>query len=131
MDWTSFLTDSRSINALYSRPPSLHKIRVPEVRLHQDGPTVSIQFDVEEMPEIIPKKWLAAKANRVQITLLLIDIVELTISDWRRDNLGAIVVTGDEGSVNVRFVQIDGIATMAFSVKHLSIQSISAYCSEA
>jgi len=122
-DWTQYLGNSLPIKSVYSTVPSLTNVRLQEIRLHQDGPRVSLRIDLNSFPENPPRKWIAAKFNRVQLTLLLIDISELYLRGWNLNNIGdlnfvasdaRIAVAFDGESVkfecNARFVEVEKLS---------------------
>ena len=102
-DWTQYLGNPLPIKSVYSTVPSLENVRLQEIRLHQDGPRVSLRIDLNSFPENPPRKWIIAKFNRVQLTLILIDISELYLRGWSLNNIGDLNLVASDAGIAVVF----------------------------
>ncbi|TQC41911.1 hypothetical protein EEB14_51975 [Rhodococcus sp. WS4] len=86
MTWVDFLHDSQAIRSIYGADlPSLSDIDLHEVRLERRGASVFLRFDLDEYPASPPKKWIAQRANTVQLELQFSDVGDLTLSGWGTD----------------------------------------------
>ena len=103
MDWIHCLGNAKPIESVYSVPPSLSNVRLHEIRFHQDGPRISLRFDLNEFPDQPPKKWVGGQFNRAQLTLVLIDIIDANISGWKLNNVGSIDLSKNEEEVRLTF----------------------------
>jgi hypothetical protein len=78
--WTDLLVEAAAIRAIFGEaPPSLHGVELHEVVVGWDGPSVSLRFDIAELPASPPPKW--TKFNTVQMTLLAFAVEGITMSD--------------------------------------------------
>ncbi|WP_434385794.1 Imm50 family immunity protein [Melittangium boletus] len=90
MDWIDVLDRPVFLRTLFPVAPPLRKVRIFELRLHQDGPRVMLRFDLNDFPAEPPEKWVAAKANTAQVTLGCTGVRDLEIQGWTVDNLADI-----------------------------------------
>lgn len=126
MLWTECLLNAKPIESMYSIPPPLDRIRLLEVRLHQDGPRVSLRVDLNVFPDNPPRKWSMSKYNRAQLTLVLIAVDEVRIKGWNIDNIGDLKLIREGGGVKMTFV---GDSTeIECRTQFVDIDSLSAYC---
>lgn len=125
MTWTNYLGNKLPVESIYSKIPLLNQLRLHEVRLHQDGPRVSLRFDLNEFPDKPPKKWVAGKFNRAQLTLVLIDIGSFRMSGWGLNNIGKLSLKDCDAGVCLQFsgqfMQIDCTG------RFLEVEKISGY----
>ena len=83
MSWVDLILDSRSIRAIFcDMDPSLDSVDLLEVRLDRQGGSLFLNLDLADYPAVPPKKWLAQKANTVQIELELSSILTVSIAGW-------------------------------------------------
>ncbi len=125
MTWTNHLGNKLPVESLYSEPPLLDQLRLHEVRLHQDGPRISLRLDLNEFPDRPPKKWVAGKFNRIQLTLVLVDIDSFRMDGWDLNNIGDLSLKDCDAGVCLQFdgptLQIDCTA------RFLEVEKISGY----
>jgi hypothetical protein len=68
--WLDILDDDRALRAVYrGEVPTLQGIDLHEIRLHRDGPSLSLRFDLADYPGNPPKKWRSQNLNTVQVEL--------------------------------------------------------------
>ncbi|KEQ16416.1 Imm50 family immunity protein [Endozoicomonas numazuensis] len=87
--WNQLLLNPEFIDSIYDITPKLNKVRVHSIELSQDGPVLKIRFDLDTLPSSPPKKW-RQEYNKIQLTLTLIEISNLSLKEWRRDNILAL-----------------------------------------
>jgi hypothetical protein len=125
MNWTDCIGNKKPIENLYSVPPSLNGVRVLEVSLHQDGPFVSIRINLNEFPDAPPKEWVANGFNRVQITLMFIEVEDLKIRGWSSNNIVDVVIERRSDRVSVimrgQGTEIEGVFSF------VEVEKVSAY----
>lgn len=124
--WLELLVDANPILAIYGEDvPTLDSIDLHEIVLHRDGPRALLRFDLQHFPKCPPKKWVAAKFNRVQLKLLAVGIHQLSISGLQpkcvlnlsvTDSNGLICLHADKGEMKFDIV-----------ADNLLIDSVSAY----
>ena len=104
MTWIDCLDNKLPVESFYSVAPLLTDVRLHEVRLHQDGPRVSLRIDLNEFPDNPPRKWVIGKFNRAQLTLVLIDIIDFQLTGWSLNNIGNFVLDSFSGGIHVKFI---------------------------
>lgn len=92
MDWTNLILNPKTIESFYSRAPSLLGVRILEIMLQENGPTICLRIDLNDFPDKIPKKWLFNGFNQAQIKIRFSGIIRLEISGWATDNIVDIVI---------------------------------------
>jgi hypothetical protein len=124
--WTRLLGNSEAIDAVYAKAPSLLKARLHEVRLHHDGPRISLRLDLNEFPEQPPSKWIVCKFNRAQLTLVLIDVQRFQMQGWSANNLGDVEIDKCDDGVQLTFR--GGSATLECRAGFVEVEKLSGYC---
>jgi hypothetical protein len=126
MSWIDIVSNNKFLKMLFpNSDPSLDAIRLHEVILHQDGPKVSLRFDLNEYPALPPSKWQVTGSNTVQVCLDGIGVKALTISGWAVDNIGYLAIESHSGAVKVVFNANECQIVAIFDF--LSLQRVSAY----
>lgn len=113
------------IESIYSQAPSLDRVRLHEVRLHQDGPRISLRLDLNEFPDNPPRKWIVGNFNRAQLVLVLIDIVGVQLSGWSLNNIGELAIEGCDTGINVKFTGQP--LQLECTARFLEVEKISGY----
>lgn len=130
MSWIEFLDNNGFLGQLYpDGAPSLETVRLHELQLLQDGPTVSLRFDLSEYPSTPPEKWCAARANTLQVRLLGIGVQKLEILGWTSNNLGRLILRQVPMGLLAEF-QCDECRVVAV-FDHIRVDSVAAYRDEA
>lgn len=102
MQWIALLHNPEGINAIYLQdPPDLRGVRIHEVSLQAEGPTLNLRFDLPAYPDHPPRKWLAQKYNTVQVELSFGGLKSISLSGFGTDVSADVSLTG-EGEVNVK-----------------------------
>jgi len=126
-NWLEILTDgSAAVKAIYGDlVPKLNNLEFHELIVHQDGPRVSLRFDLAEFPSQPPKKWLIAGANKVQISLMLVSVCDLKICGIKTDAKIDLNIERRGGCINA-WGGCDGF-DFSLQAEFLMLNSISAY----
>ncbi|MCS0601264.1 immunity 50 family protein [Streptomyces sp. LP11] len=113
MSWNSLLHNPEGITAVYGGdPPDLSGVRLRELTLHEDGPTLTVRLDLPAYPNQPPRKWAAQGFNTVQI--------ELSLSGLRSIELEGFA---SEVTADVFLSEGDGIAVDITS-PHTRVQAV-------
>jgi hypothetical protein len=131
MTWLDSIENAEGVRAIFrALVPRLEAIRLHEVILQQDGPTVILRFDLAEFPELPPHKWIKAGHNTVQLKLALDVTSKITIEGWTRNNIGALhIVRSSPKGVCVEFRSDD--SRLSVECEFARIDAISAYRDQA
>ncbi len=89
--WTQFLENPKALSP-FDTPPSLERVRVTSITLHEDGPTISVGLALDEFPASPPARWAPRGANAVVMHLQLMAAEDLSIAGWTNENFAAILL---------------------------------------
>ncbi|ATB44114.1 hypothetical protein CYFUS_009595 [Cystobacter fuscus] len=126
MAWMDLLGKAEFFRKLYPVEPSLRKVRVHEVELLQDGPTVFLRFDLNDFPSAPPSKWLNAGANTAHVKLLCSGVLGLEIQGWTTNNLADIDISRREEGGLILTASAEGFRFKGV-FKFIWVDSISGY----
>lgn len=62
-----------------------------------------MRLDLSEFPDNPPRKWVLRKVNRVQLTLVLIEIDAFQMKGWSLNNLGELTFERCDENILVKF----------------------------
>jgi len=129
MKWTSLLHNPEGISAVYhGNPPDLSAVRVKEVVLHEDGPTLKVRLDLPEYPAQPPRKWLMQGFNTVQIEIAFSGLRSVSVHGFGTEVTADFSLSGHDG-ISVRITSpettVEAVATTAY------ISKLTAYANEA
>lgn len=126
-DWTRYLQNPRAIESLYSECPSLRDFDLFGVSLDREGPIVRVRGNLSTFPSRPSPRWPAA-ANRVQLTLALSGISELSVTGWSTENVGDLsFAEAEPGGTRVVFASRD--CRIECVARWIDVESVSAYVS--
>ena len=131
MSWIEILDNGVFLRSLFpQKDPALDSVRLHELRLHQDGPAISLRFDLSEFPACPPPKWAAANSNTVQVCLVGVGVLAFSVEGWTTNNVGRLTIE-NETRIQVRFeaegccvaatfdcLRVDGVTSYRREVSH-------------
>lgn len=104
MSWIDLLDNSHFLGTLFPKEaPSLSDIRVHRIQLHQDGPVLLLDFDLNHYPASPPAKWLADSFNTVKLRLMGIEIRHVAMTGWSASNVGRLEFAQNAESTTIKF----------------------------
>ncbi|MGV9319727.1 Imm50 family immunity protein [Streptomyces sp. NPDC003660] len=125
MSWTSLIHNPQGITAVYGGdPPPLSSVRIREVSLREDGPTVVLRFDLPVFPNEAPKKWVTQGFNTVQLEISFSGIRSLVIEGLGTEVVADVALSEGDGVTLVvasSAMRVEAVAQTAF------LSNISAY----
>ncbi|MFC9277887.1 Imm50 family immunity protein [Streptomyces collinus] len=128
MSWTSLLHNPEGIAAIYQgAPPELSGVRVHEVVLYEDGPTLKLRLDLPLYPDRPPRKWAAQGFNTVQVEISLSGLRAITLDGFGTAISADVSLSGENGvTLNVVSPEthIRAVSDVAF------ISKLTAYTNE-
>lgn len=120
MNWIEVLDDARNVEAIYGdKVPSLRRVVLHEIRVHRDGPRVTLVIDLPDFPDRPPRKWAMQGFNTVQIALVMDGVVDLTMDGLSVDSVIDIDLAKISGEVHM--------TTSEDSTTHVVVRSGSAF----
>ncbi|MFK4111712.1 Imm50 family immunity protein [Streptomyces sp. NPDC002176] len=125
VSWTSLIHNPQGITAVYGGdPPPLSHVRIREVSLREDGPTLALRFDLPVFPDNAPRKWVAQHFNTVQLEIEFGGIHSLVIEGLGTEVTADIALSEGDGVTLVvasPVMRVEAVAQSAY------LSSISAY----
>jgi hypothetical protein len=98
MSWTSFLRNPEGILAVYGgAPPELSMVRVREMVLQEDGPTLKLRLDLPRYPDRPPRKWAAQGFNTVQVEVSLSGLRAISLEGFGSEIEADVSLSGEKG----------------------------------
>ncbi len=125
--WLDCLAFKEKISDIFQKLPSVDEVYLHELRLHQDGPHLTLRFNLKEYPEAPPTEWRAKGYNTVQVVVELWGLHAIEIHGFSTENYVKIRLTPSDGYFDFSVTggtNISGSATNGF------IQKVSAYRKE-
>lgn len=126
VSWVDVAERSTYLRSLYpDKDPDLADVRLMEVRLLEDGPTLAVRFNLKEFPKNPPVKWLRDGANMVQVTLRCGGIRQLEMHGWHVDSVGRlqVMVQGELFAVGFR----PPACWLEVTFEHLLVSEVTGY----
>jgi len=129
-NWTDLLLNSEGINRIFTEgAPLLDDVEVCDIILDSQGPVFRVRFDIAQLPETPPLKWVQQACNRVQIQLVFTGVLAVNISRWSHKSRMALKLFKED--VNVRIIGESQDVSFDVCAEFVSLDKISAYCSTA
>ncbi|MBL1081232.1 hypothetical protein JK359_04445 [Streptomyces actinomycinicus] len=98
MPWTSLVRNPEGLEAVYQGdPPDLSGVRVHEVALHEDGPTLRIRLDLPRYPDQPPRKWAVQGFNTVQVEISMGNLHAITLEGFTTSTTANVSLTAKDG----------------------------------
>lgn len=113
MEWIAALSNPEPVLAVYGEAvPELGEVRIEEVVLSVNGPTLRFRFDLPVFPVNPPVKWQRDGLDVVQIEISLGCLRAISIEKFTTDSIcdlkirkdGVVSFSGDSESVKFRGV---------------------------
>ncbi|MFF8400757.1 Imm50 family immunity protein [Streptomyces sp. NPDC015684] len=83
MPWVSLLHNPEGIASVYEgSPPDLLGVRLHEVVLHRDRPTLRLRLDLPRFPDRPPHKWAAQEFDTLQVEISLSGVREVEVAGF-------------------------------------------------
>ncbi|MFG3123696.1 Imm50 family immunity protein [Streptomyces sp. NPDC048201] len=125
MSWTSLVYNAQGVIAIYGgHAPPLSNVRVREVRLQEDGPSVELRFDLPVFPDNAPKKWVAQSFNTVQLEISFGGIRSLSIEGLATEVVADISISEGDG---VTLVVASPVMRVEAAAQTAFLSKVSAY----
>ena len=126
--WLDTIAFKEKILSIFHKPPSVDDVYLHEVKLHQDGPHLTLRFNLKDYPEAPPEEWVEKGYNTVQVTLELWSLNAIEIRGFSTENYVRLQLTSSDRGI--KFL-ITGTTNISGSASNGMIQKVSAYCKEA
>ena len=121
--WLDLVSRAEGLRAIFGATiPRLDAIRLHEIRVHRDGPTVTLRFDLAEFPASPPRRWHPG-FDVVQIELAFGDVSAIALARFGRDDVGRLRI--DPG-LAVELL-VDEAPTLRLACSFAYLHGISAY----
>ena len=100
--WSTLLENPEAIRSLFDNEPSLLGIRLTDIALSQDGPTVTLHLDLNDYPSRPPARWTRVDANAVTVSLQLLGVENFTFRGWSTENVVSWDITRQGVQLSIR-----------------------------
>lgn len=91
--WHELAMNPEAVNQLYRVPPKLARVELTEVTLHRDGPRLSVQALLAELPDNPPRRWVRDGCNAAAIQLDFFAVSDVTLAGWSTSNVTDLEIT--------------------------------------
>lgn len=126
MQWIGLVDDTTFLKELFGDSgPLLEAVRLHQVDFHQDGPRLTLRFDLATYPPNPPKKWVAAGYNTVQVELMAVGIHSVSLQGWAANNIGNMSIEHNGTAAVIQF-RSDNCALVG-SCDNLRVACIAGY----
>jgi hypothetical protein len=95
----NLLENSSRLAGLYGDAPIFAEVDLHEIKLHRDGPTMVVRFDLAIFPDSPPAEW--SNYNTVQMVLDLCGVRNVRIANYALTNKYSLEFSESNGSVAV------------------------------
>jgi hypothetical protein len=125
--WLDGIAFKEKILSVFRHPPSIDEVFLHELKLHQDGPHLTLRFNLKDYPDAPPLEWVEKGYNTVQVTLELWGLHSIEIRGFSTENVVKIQLTPSN-----RYLEflITGTTNISGSATNGMIQKVSAYRKE-
>ncbi|NJQ14460.1 Imm50 family immunity protein [Streptomyces bohaiensis] len=127
MHWIESVSNPKPVRSVYGDElPTLENVRIEEICLHPNGPTLRLRFDLSLFPKTPPAKWVREDMNTIQLELSLGGLHEISINRISRNSFCDLKINRDDRnmlhfSAESETVELQGVADEA------TILRVSAY----
>lgn len=125
LSWIETVSNPQPVLAVYGDAvPTLEDVRIEEICLSPDGPTLRLRFDLSTFPEDPPAKWRRDGMDVVQLEVSFGGLHEISIGQLSTNSVCSLKIRKDEllqFSAESESVKLQGVADEA------TILRISAY----
>lgn len=129
MHWFELAQNPLAIKELFDDPPSLEKVRILEVALGQDGPSLDIRLNLNQYPKNPPERWRKQGFNTVQVTLNLFELEEFKMHGWSTNNILTITLE-KQSNGKIFLLAQDSDTFLSVNCLCFRIAKFDAYCNE-
>jgi len=127
MDWSQFFEDGiKPVDLFFSKLPPLSGIRMMGIILDENGPSISLRFNLSTYPDKPPKKWIEGQFNQAQLTFTSFSVIDLEIKGWGLDNVGDMTIEKEGADIILRFISPN--ASIKLVCDSIVIEKLSGYC---
>ena len=131
--WIDRAPGRASLLAIYGAPPAVDDVYLHEVRLHQDGPHLTLRFDLKTLPTAPPPSWEGRGYNVVQVTYELWGVEAVEVRGFATQNHVALTVArreDDKLDFAVASLDPDGTSIRGVALTAI-VQKVSPYLKDA
>ena len=114
--------------AIYNdSPPKMNSIFLHSIEIIRAGLQIRLVFDLEEFPKNAPRKWTSQGYNCVQLSVLLLNTLDLKIEGFNLDCLCSVDVYECKNTKRLVIKIHNESLNMNTTVHSIDIEKISAY----
>ncbi|MGD9482216.1 Imm50 family immunity protein [Streptomyces sp. TRM70308] len=88
LDWIASLSNPQPVLAVYGDTvPTLDEVRIEELCLSVNGPTLRLRFDLAEFPTNPPAKWRRDRLDVVQVEIAFGGVRAISVDEFSVDSV--------------------------------------------
>ncbi|MGH8451531.1 Imm50 family immunity protein [Pseudomonas sp.] len=128
MKYWNELENTTFFNKVFTYPIEIGEITLFSVTIDNDRPNIGLGFDISELPDAPPEKWIKAGYNKCRIGLDCGGLSEVRISNIPTGELLKITLTKHENFYALR--AISTTSAIEFKAKYISLCGPSVYIND-
>lgn len=126
MNWYELALNPQAVSQLYAETPLLEGVELVEVVLHRDGPKLQMKFNIPQLPDHPPDRWIRNGYNAAQMQLDFFDVAEVQMLGWSTSNQVDVKIDRNaEGRIGLKVE--GGPCSMSASSGFFRIAHVSGY----
>jgi len=110
---------------VFSAPVDIGLVELFAVHIDNNRPSVTVEFDIQELPDTLPGKWRKNEFNTCRIGISCGNFRELEIKGVPTNELLKVDIAVLAGEYRVRISNKDSL--ISFTTKHVSLCGPSVY----
>jgi hypothetical protein len=119
------ILNPQALTSLYGEFPSFIGGFIHFVKLARDDPRISINIQLDKLPERRPAKWGSA-CNSVYIELSFIGVSSLKINDWHGSNVIKNFSIKESGSHASVYIDAEDKTEISFLCEWIRVERVTA-----
>jgi hypothetical protein len=129
MSWYHQCQNPQAIDSLYSSTPTLERLELREVVVHEDGPRIDLRGDLSDFPDHPPQRW-HSDFTVAQVTISLFGVSDFSFTGWSKSNHGVFVLSRESPDM-LRFTFEGESTRLQGKCSIAQISNVSGYATEA
>lgn len=125
--WLDLVGKSEFLAGLFEgKIPSLQRVEMHEITVQREGPSLTLRFDLQEFPALVPAAWKAEGYNTLQLTMSMIGLQSIVLSGWATEVNGPLRIAADQdGGLRVHFDSAS--VSLGAAASHAVLERVSPY----
>lgn len=122
--WNEF-DNTIFFNKVFTYPVKIGCVALFSLSIDNDSPNIILEFDIQELPDSPPEKWIKARFNTCRIGISCAGITDLEIKNIPNSNPLKMMINKDQDFFAV--VAKSDTSSIEFKAKYISLCGPSVY----